>query len=103
MAIYEFLYASGGGDSCLTTSGFDYDGGCGTAANDWLLNTGSDLWTVSPRSDSARFALNVFFSGDVSSSSVNNGTAAAPAVFLKSSVTITGGDGKSTSTAYVLE
>ena len=95
MALYEFLYATGGGDTCLTTSGNDYDLGCGTAANDWLLNTGSTFWIISPSSDYVGYALNVTNGGYVRNSYVDNDYAAVPAVFLKREVKITKGDGTS--------
>ena len=97
MATYEFLYASGGGDTCLTTAGNSYSSSCGTAANDWLLKTGSYLWTVSPSSDFASSALRVNSSGRV-----NTYCAAAPAVFLKSSVKVASGDGTS-GNPYILK
>ena len=105
MASYEYLYATGGGDSCFTTSGYNYDGGCGKAANDWLLNTDFGLWTLSPSSVNFDGALYVRSGGYVVSNLVNvyGGYAAAPAVFLKSSVTISGGNGTNPENAYILQ
>ena len=105
MASYEYLYATGGGDTCLTKSGFDYDEGCGTVANDWLLNTSSNLWTISPLISDANFALFVNLIGRVNTGYANYyyNYAAAPAVFLKSSVRVASGDGRSPSSAYVLD
>ena len=102
MASYEFLYATGGGDSCLTTAGSSYNSSCGTAANDWLLNTGADLWTLSPRSGDPSSALYVYSVCFVNGYHVGNSTAAVPAVFLKSSVKLDSGQGTSSS-PYILK
>ena len=102
MASYEFLYATGGGDSCLTTAGSSYNSSCGPAANDWL-KPGTFLWTLSPRGDNANFSLGVDSYGRVGYGFVAVDFAAVPAVFLKSSVTITSGDGTDPEHAYVLQ
>ena len=96
MASYEFLYATGGNDSCLATPGFGYDAGCGIAANNWM-KPGSYSWTMSGRSSDSDRALFVGSNGYVGDGIVYHANAVAPAVFLKSSVTITGGDGTQSS------
>ena len=98
IASYEYLYAAENDGTCWTTSGYDYDGGC--YQKDWLFSTvtnsgSSNARPLSPSSDSSYHALYVNYIGYVSTSYVDIGYAASPVVFLKSTITITGGNGKS--------
>ena len=104
VASYEFLYATAGGESCLTTSGYSYSSSCGKATNDWMTPD-TLLWTLSPNSSSYLVddSLYLLSAGFVSSETVTLYDRAVPVVFLKSSVKVVSGDGKSPSTAYVLE
>ena len=101
LATYEFLYASSG-ENCLTTDGYNYNSSCGTAANEWLKPVPS-LWTLSPSSGFASCSLGVYADGHVGNYYVADPSAAVPAVFLKSSVTIVSGDGTDPEHAYILQ
>ena len=95
IATYEYLYAAE--STCWTTTGYDYDGGCGS--KDWLFSTltnngSSDAWTLSPYSDQDYGALFVNYGGDVGNRNVYSASGASPVVYLKSGVTITGGKGQ---------
>ena len=95
VANYEFLYATGGGDTCLTTAGNSYSSSCGTTGNDWLKNNYNNLWTLSPSTSFDNSSNYVGSTGSMSGTSVTGGNVAVPAVFLKSSVRVASGDGTS--------
>ena len=111
IASYEYLYAAGL-DSCLTTNGynFGYNTGleCGRQDNNWL-RTSSEAWTlspyngVSPYNGKANYAIYIHSTGAVNADPITNYYAIIPVVYLKSDVKVASGDGKSPSTAYVLE
>ena len=64
-------------------------------AKDWLFDSLFDQWTISPRANSSR-AGNVFFVlgyGGLSNNGANIANRVRPAVYLKSGVTISGGNG----------
>ena len=103
VASYEYLYAAD--SSCYSTSGNNYVvayGGVRCCQQDWmyelLTNNGTGYaWLLSPRSDLAFATLSLNSDGAVPSSSyVNNTYGTFPAVYLNSTVTITGGTGEST-------
>ncbi len=98
IATYEYLYAAENDGTCWTTSGYDYDGGC--YQKDWLFSTvtnggNSYAWVLNPYSGNSSHALRVYNSGYVYYNYVTNDYAASPVVFLKSTITITGGNGQS--------
>ena len=102
MATYEFLYATGGGDACLSTVGSSYYSSCGTAANDWMKPS-SHSWFLTPRISYTNYALYLLTDGYVYADTVEHGRQALPAVFLKPSVKIKSGNGTSVDSAYVLQ
>ena len=63
--------------------------------NDWLLNKSMWTWSLSPRADSniAYFVFIVNTTGYVGHSNAVNAGSVRPVVYLKSSVTITRGEG----------
>ena len=70
-------------------------------SNDWLY-LGSNEWTIMPRSSYAYRAFYVHSSGFVNYSGlVRNANAARPVLYLKSNVTVVGGEGTS-SNPYTL-
>ena len=96
IASYEFLYAAE--SSCWTTSGYDYSGGC--YQKDWLFSTvtnsgSSAAWALSSYSGHSFSALTVYSFGRVDYYAVHLSFDASPVVYLKSTVTITGGNGGS--------
>ena len=60
--------------------------------SNWMFN-GSYQWLLSPRSNSALSAQNVYSGGYVNSFNAYNTNAVRPVTYLKSSVKITGGSG----------
>ena len=63
--------------------------------NDWLLNTSMWTWTLSPRatSSNSHYVFYVYSPGYVSNNNAFYAGSVRPVVYLKSSVTITSGDG----------
>ena len=100
----DYGYATSGGTTtsrttCLTTSMYSW-GGSGVSdckTNSWIYNSTSTEWTLSPRAYSS-LADDVFLvssDGGVYNYYAGYAYAASPVVFLKSAITITGGDGTS--------
>ena len=100
----DFGYATSGGTTtsratCLSTSMFLWDSYCDCYNNSWIYNSPSSQWTLSPYAADSSYANGVF---EVNNGGflINCGTAidskvAYPVVFLKSAISITGGDGSS--------
>ena len=88
--------------SLCTKDGFNYDNST-CKSNDWLLysSSSSSQWTIMPRSSSAYRAFRVYSTGYVHNDLINFSTAARPVLYLKSDVTIVGGEGTS-SNPYTL-
>ena len=101
VACYEYLYAAGSG--CQNIVGIGYNSGTPSCASkDWLYNTlttpatGSRSygWMMTPYSSSTSNALIVDnTNGNVNYNTVTDTNYVSPAVFLKSTITITGGNG----------
>ena len=90
----EYLYAAT--SDCWGTAGSSYNSSC--AAKDWLYstvtnNTGSNAWTITP-TNSGGLATGIVNNGSIGTSTISNSAAASPVVYLKSTVKITGGNGK---------
>lgn len=66
--------------------------------------SGNVWWTITPISNSSNSVRNIFNTGYVSnySTKTNNSHVIRPTLYLKPSVKIISGDGKSASTAYAL-
>ena len=107
----DYLYATAGGNAtnrttCLGLGMYtDWSNTSYTDCknNDWLYNSSITQWTLSPSANLSH-ANHVFFV--YSTGYVNGGNAllaygVSPVVFLKSSISITGGDGSST-TPYTI-
>ncbi len=73
-------------------------------AKDWLFDSSKYQWTLSPHgaSDYARNVFDMYNDGTLSSGGASLGYAVRPAIYLKSDVVITGGNG-SEDNPYVLE
>ena len=93
----DYLYATD--LSICTQSGFYYDTST-CKSNDWLY-LGFSEWTIMPASSSAYSAFFVRSNGNVSKAYVYGTDAARPVLYLKSDVTIVGGEGTS-SNPYTL-
>ena len=106
VASYEYLYAAD--SSCWTVTGdytnFVTNNSCQT--KDWMYRStnSSDEWTLSPSSSGTKYALSLLSNGLVDNYGVANSFDFRPAVYLKSTVAITGGNGgASSSSRYTLE
>ena len=90
IASYEYLYAAN--SSCHNTSGYDFEDGCGDT--DWMLLT-HFWWFINPANDSSYSVLFVWRGAitRTGNSWADSKLEVLPAVYLKSSVTISGGTG----------
>ena len=89
----DYGYAVGGEvrSTCLSKSLYKYNtGNCGT--NDYLRPAGGWSWALSPRNSSG-IAFTVGYSGMLNGNDTSDGGAVRPAVYLKSEVSISSGNG----------
>ena len=92
--MYPSDYAYAVDLSLCTKDGYNYDNST-CKSNDWLLYS-SNQWTIMPRSSNASLAFIVYSTGYVNLNlHVYNAFAARPVLYLKSYVTIVGGEGTS--------
>ena len=93
--MYPSDYAYAVDLSLCTKDGYNYDNST-CKSNDWLY-LGSNEWTIMPASSRAYYAFGVISSGYVNVINVYfyNSYAARPVLYLKSDVTIVGGEGTS--------
>ena len=101
----DYGYATSGGtttnrQTCLTASMYNWRDSSVTDCknNDWLTDSSYYQWILSPSANSSN-AYRVFYvgtSGYVSTDGASTAGGVHPVVFLKSSISITGGDGSST-------
>ena len=104
----DYGYATGGGETldrttCLNTNLSDWGASSNSDCknNNWL-KTGSYQWTLMPSSSSLMpFVFYVFDKGNLTTSSPIVALGVRPSIYLKSSVTISGGTG-SISNPYTL-
>ncbi len=99
----DYGYATSGGNSpnrarCMTMElcNFHIPDYSDCKSNDWLLNTSTDQWTMSPRAYNSSYAFGVYRDGDVSSGEAHFSYAIRPVVHLKSTINIISGTGSST-------
>ena len=96
----DYGYATIGGTSmnrasCLAKELYNWDGASDCYNNDWLLDSSSLQWTLSPRANSSH-ASGVFFvrySGIVASIYAREAGRVRPSVYLISKTSILGGEG----------
>ena len=91
--MYPSDYAYAVDLSLCTKDGYNY-GNSTCKSNDWLLYSSSQ-WTIMPASSDAYIAFYVYSTGRVYNDLVNLAYAARPVLYLKSDVTIVGGEGTS--------
>jgi len=103
----DYGYATSGGtttnrSACIGTISTYYDSSKETWTNssysdcknnDWLKPSSGSNWLLAPSSSLAYYAFYVYDTGDVSNNRTGNVHAVLPAVYLKSGVTISGGNG----------
>ena len=106
----DYLYATSGSSSvsrttCLSTSAYSSNsnwyasGGGPCAQNDYLFDSNYYQWTISPYSGRSYGVFDVTYYGNVgnyTASDTNSYDGVRPAVFLKSSISISGGSGTET-------
>ena len=106
----DYGYATSGGsttnrDACLAKELYNWDSSSFSDCknNDWLYDSSTIQWTLTPRSSSSYYVFFVDDTGYVNSTYTANGSIGVrPSVYLTSNVKILGGDGTSNS-PYTLE
>ena len=105
----DYGYATSGGPttnraSCLAKEMTNWNSSSYSDCknNDYLYNSSSSQWTMTPRSSGSSHAFGVYYSARLNYFNASNGYAVLPTAYLKSSVLITGGDGTSEN-PYTLE
>ena len=100
----DYGYATSGGSTtdrtaCLNTNLNSSNSNSECYNNDWLFNSSSSQWTISPvaYSSNASYAYAVNYSGYVYASSAYSNIVVRPVVYLTSNVKISGGEGTSES------
>jgi len=87
----DYGYAASG-SNCLNTTLYGYDSSCKNT--DWLYHSSIHQWTLAPDSDGPYYVFYVHSSGFVNNSNAFNPLIGVrPSVYLKSSVSISSGDG----------
>ena len=102
MHLSDFGYSTSGGsttnkETCLSKSMYKWDDSSDCYNNSWIYNSSYDQWTLSPAttSDVASFVFFVNGDGRIDSIDAVEIIDVRPAVFLKSDLSITSGDGSS--------
>jgi len=87
----DYGYATSG-SSCLNTVLYNYSSSC--ASTDWLYTSLINQWTITPGSDDLYYAFRVSSSGTINGVfAYDTNIGVRPSVYLKSSVSISSGDG----------
>ena len=99
----DYGYATSGGSStnrasCMAKKLYNWDSSSYSDCknNDWLYNSSTDQWTMSPRADNSDYVFLVTTAAFVGNTYALNTFVASPVVHLKSTINITGGTGSST-------
>ena len=92
--MYPSDYAYAVDLSLCTKDGFNFSIDSTCQSNDWLY-LGSNEWTIMPASSDAFNEFYVSSTGNVYNNGVDAANAARPVLYLKSDVTIVGGEGTS--------
>ena len=105
----DYGYATSGGsatdrEACLAKEVWNWDSSSFSDCrnNDWLLDSSSSQWTLTPSSSYSNNVFLVNYNGYLYYSLANNGIGARPSIYLKSNASISGGDG-SESNPYQLK
>ena len=97
----DYGYATSGGsttnrEACLAKelSNWDSSSYSDCKNNDWLFNSGTSQWTLTPISSYSYVVFNVYRTGCVfNRSNARDSYGVRPSVYLTSNVSISGGDG----------
>ena len=106
----DYGYATSGGSttnrsSCLAKELYNWDSSSYSycKSNDWLYDSSTVQWTLTPSSSNSYHVFTVYNSGYVySNTNATSSYAVRPSVYLKSNIAISGGDG-SESNPYTLK
>ena len=106
----DYGYATSGGsttnrDACLAKELYNWDSSSFSDCknNDWLYDSSTYQWTLTPSSSGSSSVFDVYSTGFVYSNGSASGSGGVrPSVYLTSNVKISGGDGTSNS-PYTLE
>ena len=105
----DYGYATSGGsatdrEACLAKEVWNWDSSSFSDCrnNDWLLDSSSSQWTLTPSSSYSNAVFGVNYSGVLYYSHALSGYGARPSIYLKSNASISGGDG-SESNPYQLK
>ena len=100
----DYGYATSGGSStnrasCMSNELWNWNSSSYSDCknNDWLLNTSTTQWTMSPRADDSCSDFGVGYSGNVGSYRASYTGAGRPVVHLKSTIKVISGSGTTTS------
>ena len=98
----DYGYATSGGTttnraSCLSTGMNSWKSSSYSDCknNDYLYNSSSFQWTITPRSSDSDIVFNVSYSGNLHHVIANDANFTSPVLYLASTVEITGGEGTS--------
>ena len=96
----DYGYATSGGsttnrEACLAKELYNWDSSSYSDCknNDWLLDSSTTQWTLTPTSSRSDNVFGVFRTGCVNYNSANDSIGVRPSVYLTSNVGISGGDG----------
>ena len=96
----DYGYATSGGsatdrEACLAKEVWNWDSSSFSDCrnNDWLLDSSSDQWTLTPSSSYSSSVFHVSNRGYLNGIRANRGNGARPSIYLKSNIAISGGDG----------
>ena len=97
----DYGYATSGGSttnrsSCLAKELYNWDSSSYSycKSNDWLYDSSTVQWTLTPYSSNSHSVFYVYYNGNVISNSYARlSNAVRPSVYLKSNIAISGGDG----------
>ena len=100
----DYGYATSGGSStnrasCMSKELYNWESSSYSDCknNDWLLNTSTNQWAMSPRADTYYRVFGVSYSGYVNAFNAYVPYAGRPVVYLKSTIKVISGSGTTTS------
>ncbi|MBD9098278.1 hypothetical protein EGP98_01560, partial [bacterium] len=97
----DYGYATSGGSSknrasCMANALYNWNNYSDCPNNDWLYNSSTTQWIMSPSADYSYYVVGVIYAGFVNDYNAYFTNAGRPVVHLKSTIKITGGTGSST-------
>ena len=94
----DYGYATSGGattnrEACLAEELWNWDSYSNCTNNDWLLDSSTTQWTLTPNASNSNRVFLVSSSGFVRNGTPTSSFGVRPSVYLTSNVSISGGDG----------